>query len=108
INVGGYRNPSVHRVLRFKSMAEDDLDRDDEYLDDEDEDEEDDDDLSPQSRRPPVRPFGTTGPAGTSGSSSFGSSSRLPGSGSRDSSQLPGSRPAGTTGSSYQSRYGTS
>jgi S-DNA-T family DNA segregation ATPase FtsK/SpoIIIE len=87
-------------------MAEDDLDRDDEYLDDEDEDEEeDDDDLSPQSRRPPVRPFGTTG---TGGLGSYGASSRLPGSSGsgRDTSQLPGSRPGSSTGG-YQSRYGT-
>jgi S-DNA-T family DNA segregation ATPase FtsK/SpoIIIE len=89
-------------------MAEDDLDRDDEYLDDEDEDDEEDDDLSPQRSRPPVKPFGTAGPGG---SSSYGASSRLPGSssssGGRDTSQLPGNRPGSSTGG-YQSRYGTS
>jgi DNA segregation ATPase FtsK/SpoIIIE-like protein len=91
-------------------MAEDELDRDDEYVDDEDE-EEDDDDLSPQSRRPPVRPFGTTGPGASGGSGGLGASSRLPGAGGsssgRDTSQLPGSRPGSSSGG-YQSRYGSS
>ncbi len=94
-------------------MFDDDLERDDEFLDDEDEENDDDESLGRSRSRPQVRPFSSTGPGSTGGSGStggYGSSSR-PGStggpsGSRSTSNLPGSRPAAPGG--YQSRFGTS
>ncbi|MBZ0298562.1 MAG: hypothetical protein K8J31_02425, partial [Anaerolineae bacterium] len=85
-------------------MTDDDRDRDDEILDDDDEENEDDEQIGRfQNRRPPVKPFSSTGSnPGSSSSRPPSSGSPSPGSG-RDSSQLPGNRPGG-----FQSRYGSS